>query len=33
MDDWEEIVDESKAMEEIDKEVSENYLEDTNIEK
>ena len=28
MDDWEEIVDETKAMDEIDKEVREDYLED-----
>ena len=28
MDDWEEIVDETKAMEDIDKEVNEDYLED-----
>ena len=28
MDDWEEIVDETKAMDDIDKEVKENYLEE-----
>ena len=33
MDDWEEIVDETEAMKEIDETVSEDYLKDTKNEK